>query len=413
MRFLDLRRKILLFLAVMGPGIITASVDQDAGGISTYSLAGARYGYSMLWALFLIAFCLAIVQEMGARMGVVTGKGLADLIRGRYGLRVTLLVMAFLVFTNLANTVAEFAGVAASLEIFGVSRYISVPLVATMVGWLVVKGTYRMVERVFLGASLVYLVYIISSILARPEWSSVLNQTLIPTFKFDTGYIVMLITLVGTTIAPWMQFYLQSSIVDKGIHIRLYRYSRIDVFFGAIVAALVAYFIIVACGATLYINRINVETAAEAALALEPFAGRYASILFAFGLFNASTFAAAIVPLATAYAVCEGLGWETGIDRTFSQAPEFFTIYLAMVGIGAGVILLPKAPLLLIMFFSQTLNGILLPFILIIMLLLINDRDLMGDYVNSGIQNIIGVATAAIMIALTIILLAATLLLPS
>ncbi len=399
------KRRILRFLAVMGPGIITASVDQDAGGITTYSLAGAQFGYGLLWSLLFIAIALAVIQEMGTRMGVMTGKGLADLIRERFGVRVTVGVMLVLMLANLANTVSNFAGIAASLEIFRVSRYATVPLAALLVGWLVVKGTYRLVERIFLGASLFYVVYLISAFLAAPSWPAVLRQTVRPTFHIERGYLTMLITLVGTTIAPWMQFYIQASIVDKGIRRQEYAYARMDVWVGSIVASAVAFFIIVACGATLHVHGVQIETAEQAAMAIEPFAGHYATLLFALGLLNASLFAAAIVPLSTAYAVCEGLGWATGIDRTPREAPGFFSIYLSMVGAGALLILWPEAPLVTIMYLSQTLNGILLPFVLILMLLLINDRAIMGARVNSPVNNLIAWGTASLMVVLTLLLI--------
>jgi NRAMP (natural resistance-associated macrophage protein)-like metal ion transporter len=403
------RRRVLLFLSVMGPGIITASVDQDAGGIATYSLAGAHYGTSLLWSLFFITISLAVVQEMGSRMGVVTGKGLAELIREVYGLRFTAGVMVVLVLANWANTVAEFAGVAAALEIFGVPRFLSVPAVAGLVAWLVIHGTYRLVERVFLLASAVFVVYVISGVLARPAWGDVLRATVTPTFHVEAGYITMLIALVGTTIAPWMQFYLQSSVVDKGIRVKEYPLARLDAYLGSLVAALIAFFIIVACAATLFAHGVRIETAADAARALEPFAGRYATVLFAIGLFNASAFAAAIVPLSTAYAVCEALGWVTGVDRALREAPGFFTIYLILVGSGAAAILWPGAPLIEIMVASQVLNGILLPAVLLLMLRLINDRDLMGQYVNSPVFNLIAWSTAAVMICLSLFLLILTL----
>ena len=399
------KRRILRFLAIMGPGIITASVDQDAGGITTYSLAGAQFGYGLLWSLLFITIALGIVQEMGSRMGVVTGKGLAELIRERFGVRITFGVMVVLVLANLANTVSEFAGVAASLEIFGWSRYATVPLAALLVGWLVVKGTYRLVERIFLGASLFYVVYLVSAFLASPNWPTVLRQTARPTFHIERDYLTMLITLVGTTIAPWMQFYIQASIVDKGVRRQDYGYVKFDVWTGSIVASAVAFFIIVACGATLNANGVQIETAEQAAMAIEPFAGQYATLLFAVGLLNASIFSAAIVPLSTAYAVCEGLGWHTGINRTFREAPGFFSIYLSMVGTGALLILWPKAPLVTIMYLSQTLNGILLPAVLVFMLLLINDRKIMGAQVNSPISNLIGWGTAFVIVVLTLLLL--------
>lgn len=400
-----LKRRLLVFLSIMGPGIITASVDQDAGGIATYSLAGAHYGYSLLWALFFTGISLAVVQEMGSRMGVVTGKGLGELIRERYGVRSAVSILAILVLANIANTIAEFAGAAAAFEIFGIPRFLSVPLTALFVSWLVVQGTYARVERVFLIASALYLLYVISAFLGNPPWGEVLRQTIRPSFRVDRDYLVMLITLVGTTIAPWMQFYLQSSTVDKGIRWRDYKYARIDVIVGAFVATGVAYFIIVACSATLYTHGVRIETAVDAARALEPFAGRYASLLFALGLLNASVFSAAVLPLSTAYATCEALGWETGVDRRPREAPGFFTIYLAMIGIGAVTILWPDVPLIPIMFLSQTLNGILLPFTLIIVLQLVNDREIMGEAVNSFLMNLIGWGTAFVMTVLTLLLL--------
>ena len=399
------RRRLFLFLAVMGPGIITASVDQDAGGITTYSVAGARFGYTLLWSLPFIVLALAVIQEMGTRMGVVTGRGLADLIRERFGLRITLLCMAILVVANLANTASEFAGVAASLEIFRISRHWSVPLTALLVFGLVIQGTYRLVERVFLLASALYVVYIVSALLAHPPWGAILRQMIRPSFSLQGEYLTTLITIVGTTIAPWMQFYLQSSIVDKGVRLRDLRWARLDAYVGSAAAGLIAFFIIVACGATLFPHGVQVETAKDAALALEPFAGPYATILFAFGLLNASVFSAAILPLSTAYAVCEALGWETGVDRRPREAPGFFIIYTLMILVGAAPILLPRAPLVAIMFWSQTLNGLLLPLVLLVMLKLINDPEIMGRYVNSVAFNLVAWGTAAVMIALSLLLL--------
>jgi NRAMP (natural resistance-associated macrophage protein)-like metal ion transporter len=405
MRWSRVRRRLFLFLAVMGPGIITANVDNDAGGITTYSIAGAQYGYSLLWSLIPTTLSLIVIQEMCSRMGVVTGKGLAELIRERFGVRVTLAVMACLVLANLANTAAEFAGVAASLEIFGVGKLVGVPLAAILMGWLVVKGSYRFVERAFLAASVVYLVYIPSAFLANPPWGEVFRQTVRPVFRLDAVYLTTLVSVIGTTIAPWMQFYQQSSVADKGIRIKEYRYARWDVILGGFMTEIVAFFIIVSCAATLFAHRVPIESAKDAALALEPFAGRYASLLFGIGLLNASVFASAILPLSTAYAVCEGLGWETGVSRTPREAPAFFGIYIGMIALGAGLILLPRAPLLQIMFLSQTLNGLLLAPVLIIMLILINDREVMGNHVNSVSFNLIAWGTAAVMIALSALLL--------
>jgi Mn2+/Fe2+ NRAMP family transporter len=404
-----LQRRLLLFLAVMGPGIITASVDQDAGGITTYSVAGAQYGFALLWSLPFIVLALAVVQEMGTRMGVVTGRGLADLIRERFGVRFTLLCLGILVLANIANTASNFAGAAASLEIVGVARHWSVPLTALLVFTLVVHGTYQAVERIFLVASAVYGVYVVSALLATPDWRLVLRATVRPALSLDAGYLTTLITIVGTTIAPWMQFYLQSSIVDKGIRLRDLRLARLDAYLGSAVAGLIAFFIIVACGATLFPRGILVHSAQDAALALEPVVGGYATFLFALGLLNASVFASAILPLSTAYAVCEALGWETGVDRRPREAPGFFTIYTLMILLGAGPILLPRAPLVAIMFWSQTLNGLLLPLVLLVMLVLVNDVNLMGRHVNSIAFNLVAWGTAAVMIALSLLLLLTTL----
>ena len=393
----------------MGPGIITASVDQDAGGITTYTLAGAQYGYKLLWSLLFIGLALAVVQEMGTRMGVVSGKGLAELIRERFGVRMTLLIMGVLTLTNLANTVSEFAGVKASLQLFDVNPFLAVPLAAALVSLLVVRGTYAAVERIFLAASLFYLVYLISAFLARPSWGEVARQAVRPTLQLDSSYLIMFITLVGTTIAPWMQFYLQSSIVGKGIRLRELWYARWDAYAGSAAAVGVAFFIIVACAATLHRSGIEVTTAEQAALAIEPLAGRYAKLLFALGLLNASLFSAAIVPLSTAYAVCEALGWQTGVDRRPHEAPGFFAIYLGMVVLGGALVLLPGLNPIQVMFYSQFLNGLLLPAVLVFMLILINDRDVMGAHSNSPLVNLVAWGVAFIVTGLDILLLVAML----
>ncbi|MFN3476290.1 MAG: NRAMP family divalent metal transporter, partial [Candidatus Methylomirabilales bacterium] len=372
-----------------------------------YTLAGAHYGYALLWSIPFIVMALAVVQEMNTRMGVVTGKGLADLIREQLGVRVTFMALGVLVLANVANTISNFAGVAASMEIYGISRYFAVPLAAAFLSWVVVKGTYRFVERLFLVSCVLYLVYAISAFLADPPWASVLKAAVRPTFQIEQGYLVMLITVIGTTITPWMQFYLQSSIVDKGIRIKELPYARWDTYLGSLISGVMVFFIIVACAATLYVHGVRVETAEEAALAIEPFAGRFASSLFAFGLLNSSLAAAAIIPLSTAYAVCEGLGWETGVDRSFKDAPGFFSIYVVMLALGAGLILWPNAPLIPIMFFSQTLNGILLPFILLFMLRIVNDKEVMGPHGNTPLMNLVAWGTAFVLIVLTLLLLAA------
>ncbi len=408
-RIKPLRVRLLLLLAVVGPGIITANVDNDAGGITTYSVAGAHYGYSLLWMMPLVALALIVVQEMSARLGVVTGKGLADLIRERLGVRLTALIIGILLFANLANTVSEFAGVAASMEIFGVSKYLSVPIAAVVVWLLIVKANYKTVERVFLAASAIFLAYIISGVLARPPWGEVAKAFVTPSFSFEPGYVAIFVTIIGTTIAPWMQFYQQSSIVDKGLKITEYAYERIDVVVGSLFAVIVASFIMIACAATLHTNGVRIESAKDAALALGPLAGRYASSLFAFGLLNASVFSAAILPLSTAYVVCEAFGWEAGVSHGWRDAPIFFTIYTALIILGAAVILLPIQSLVQTMMASQTLNGMLLPIILIVMLRLINEKRLMGRFVNGRAFNILAWIMVVVLILLTIVLILVTL----
>jgi NRAMP (natural resistance-associated macrophage protein)-like metal ion transporter len=405
-RFKPLRARTLLLLAVVGPGIITANVDNDAGGITTYSVAGAHFGYSLLWMLPLVALLLVLVQEMSARLGVITGKGLADLIRESLGVRATTVILGILLFANLANTVSEFAGVAASMEIFNVSKYISVPVAGVVVWLLVVKGNYRTVERVFLLASALYLAYVASGILAHPSVSTVAFAFVTPSFRFDPEYVTIFVTVIGTTIAPWMQFYQQSAIVDKGLKPADFVFERIDVIVGSIFAVLVAAFITIACAATLNAKGLQIETAQDAAVALGPLAGQYASTLFALGLLNASVFSAAILPLSTAYVVCEAFGWESGVSRDVGEAPAFFTIYTALIVLGAAIILLPIRSLIEAMLASQTLNGVLLPIILIVMLRLINDKRLMGIYVNGRVFNALTWASVVILIGLTLILVA-------
>ncbi|NMC14212.1 MAG: Nramp family divalent metal transporter [Chloroflexi bacterium] len=399
------RIRLALMLAVVGPGIITANVDNDAGGITTYSVAGGDYGYSLLWMMPFVLLALIIVQEMCARLGVVTGKGLADLIRESMGVRLTTLILSLLVFVNLANTVSEFAGVAASMEIFGVSKFVSVPLAAIGVWLLVYKGDYKTTERVFLIASSIYLAYIASGYLAHPDWGEVGKAFVTPNFKLEVGYVTLFVTIIGTTIAPWMQFYQQASLVDKGIRVEDYKYEIVDVVVGSIFAVIVAAFIVIACGATIHKQGIMVESAKDAAIALGPLAGKYAQILFALGLLNASLFSAAILPLSTAYSVCEAFGWESSLSSEVKDAKVFFTIYTALIVLGASIILLPIKSLIQAMMASQTLNGILLPVILITMLHLINNRQLMGKYTMSRWLNIVAWITAIILIILAVILL--------
>jgi NRAMP (natural resistance-associated macrophage protein)-like metal ion transporter len=399
-----LRRRwkgLLLFLAVMGPGIITSNVDNDAGGIATYSMAGAHYGNNLLWTLIPVMAALIIIQEMSARMGVVTGKGLTDLIRERFGVRITVYLLMGIFLTNFGNVIAEFAGVASSLEIFNVSKFISVPLSALLVWLLVVKGTYRSVEKVFLFACLFYVTYIISGILAKPDWAAIGTSLVRPSLAFSPSQLGMVIGLVGTTIAPWMQFYLQASIVEKNVAIKDYKHSRLDVIAGSFIVTIVAGFIILTCAATLFKAGVRVDTAADAALALKPLAGKYCSALFAFGLLNASLFAASILPLSTAFVICEGMGWENGVNKKFSEAPQFYGLYSFLVFLGAAVILLPRIPLFRVMLVSQMVNGLVLPVVLVFMLILVNSRKLMGQYKNGRIYNVLSWATVAVLIVLT------------
>jgi Mn2+/Fe2+ NRAMP family transporter len=389
--------------AVLGPGMITSNVDNDAGGIYTYSVCGARYGYSLLWVLLPVTVALLVVQEMCARMGTVTGKGLADLIREEFGLRITFLLMMLLLLTNLGNAAADFAGLASALEVLGLSRWISVPLGAAAIWWLIVFGTYRSAERVFLIACLVYFAYPISAILAKPDWAEAARGTLIPSLPVDFGGIAMVVGIVGTTIAPWMQFYLQSSIVENESRISDYRRVRIDVILGSVVAVLVAFFIVVACAATLHqAGMTTILSGADAAAALAPLAGAAAKYLFAFGLAVASLFAACILPLSTAYSVCEGLGLEAGVNRRFKEAPEFYWLYTAIVALSAGMILMPGVPLLKIILTSQILNGLLLPVILVFMALLIRRRELMGEHVNGPVYNVVTWGTTVILVGLAL-----------
>lgn len=404
------KRKILVFLSVLGPGIITANVDNDAGGIATYSVAGAHFGYSLLWTLIPITVALIVVQEMVARMGVVTGKTLADLIRENFGVKATFLIMLSLLLADMGNTVAEFAGWASAMEIFGVSKYISVPIGAFAVWVLVVKGTSRIVERIFLIACTVFLTYVVSAYLIHPPWGKIMVETIKPTFDFKPSYLMMLIGIVGTTIAPWMQFYLQSAVVEKNIKVENYGASRLDVIVGCIMTDVIAFFIIVACAATMYAQGIHITDAKDAAVALAPLAGNYASTLFAIGLANASLFAASILPLATAYYVCEGMGWESGVDKNFKTAPQFMWLYTGLIVVGALIILIPDAPLVPIMLVSQVVNGIMLPFVLVFMLSLINNKELMGEYVNSKLFNVIAWGTVVIMTALTLLLVVTSIL---
>ena len=393
---------------LLGPGVISAIAGNDAGGTATYSVVGARYGYHLLWMLFLVGISLVVIQEMCARMGVVTGKGLSDLIREEFGLRWTFFAMAVLLVANVAVTISEFAGIAASLEIFGITRFLSVPFMVMLIWFLMTRGTYKGVERIFIAVCFVYVSYIFSGILARPDWGMVFKHTLVPSFKIDMDFMLLSIAMVGTTVTPWMQFYLQSSVVEKGIKMKQYKYQKWDVILGSVVAVIIAFFIIIACAAVLHPQGIIVHEAKEAALALRPFAGGYAAALFALGLFASSTLGASILPLSSSYAICEAFGWENGISKKFNEAPIFYTLYTVLILVGGGAVLLPGVHLIDIMLFSQTTNGILFPFILIFMLFLVNNKRLMGQYTNSRLNNLIAWATAWVLIIMTILLLFAS-----
>jgi len=401
-----LRYQLAIFAAVIGPGLITANVDNDSGGILTYSQAGAQFGHLLLWTMIPITVALIVVQEMCSRMGAVTGKGLSDLIREEFGFRITFLMMLGILITNFGNVVTEFIGIATSLELFSLPRIYTVPVCAVIVWLIVVKGQYKSVEKVFLAASFFYVTYIFAGVLAKPAWAEAAKATFIPpkwsAFREQT-YLYMVIGVVGTTIAPWMQFYLQSSIVEKGVTKRAYKASQLDVVTGCIFTDVVAWFIIVTCAATLYVHGYrDIKYAADAAQALKPLAHEYAYILFAVGLFNASLFAASILPLSTAYTVCEGLGFESGVGMKFSEAPAFYWLYTLLIIAGGAVVLIPGLPLVKIAVLSQVVNGVVLPFVLIFMLLLINKKDLMGQYVNTRTFNLVAWVTTVVMIVLTV-----------
>jgi len=402
----NLLRNILLFMAILGPGIITGSVDNDAGGITTYSVAGATYGYKLIWTLIPAFIVLLVVQEMNARMGIVTGKGLADLIRENAGVKITFFIFVGLLGADILNTTTEFAGVAGSMQIFGISKYISVPLVAIGIWFLVVKGTYRIAEKIFLIFSVCLLVYVVSAILGKPNWSAVGKSITHPDIELNYGYISTVIGLIGTTIAPWMQFYMQSSVIEKGLKWKDYKFTMLDVVIGCVATVVVAFFIIVACASTLHGNGVatQINDASDAARALKPLAGELASQVFGFGLFVASIFSAVILPVATAFYVCEAFGFEAGIDKKWDEAPQFYWLYTFIIVFGAGIILMPNSPLIAISLWSQRINGILLPIVLICMMVIVNKKDVMGEHTNKPIVNIIGWATIAILVLLSIIL---------
>lgn len=398
-------RNIGLFIAILGPGIITGSVDNDAGGITTYSIVGALYGYKLLWTLIPSFIVLLVIQEMNARMGIVTGKGLADLIRENAGVKVTFFIFIGLLLADIGNTTTEFAGVAGSMEVFGVSKYISVPIVALAVWFLVVKGNYQIAEKIFLIFSVALLTYVISALMGKPHWGQIGKSLIIPRMDMNKDSIAIVIAIVGTTIAPWMQFYMQSSVIEKGLKMKEFKFTLIDIIVGCIATVVVAFFIIVACASTLHESGIQINEAKDAALALKPLAGKFASEIFAFGLFIASVFSATILPLATAFYVCEAFGFEAGIDKKWEEAREFYILYTFILIISAVIILFPNAPLIAISLWSQVINGILLPVVLICMILLVNNRKIMGDYVNKKFNNIVGWGAVVILIGLSLTLL--------
>lgn len=406
-------RQILLLLSVIGPGLITANVDNDATGITGYSLAGAQYGYGLLWAVVLVTISLAVVQEMVARMGVVTGKGLSDLIRERFGVRITFWSMLLLLVANIATTVAEFAGIAGAMDIFGMSPFIAVPVAAVAVWVLVIRGSYKYVERILLALCVIYATYIASGFLVHPDWGQVFHETVVPPFQLNQGYLLTLVAVVGTTIAPWMQFYQQSAIADKHISPKHLRYEQIDTYVGAFLTDFVAFFIVVCTGATLYVHHIQINEAKDAALALGPLVGgngQIAEFLFGVGLLNASLMAASILPLSTAYSIAEAFGWERGVGRTIKEAPQFLFLYTFIIVMGAGITLfVPKDRLVFVLNLPNVVGGMLLPLVLILMILLCNDRRLMGRYVNGRIYNGVAWTTTVLMTVLTLLIIVTTL----
>src|SRR5437660_1150190 len=399
---------ILKLFTVLGPGLIAANAGNDAGGIATFSSAGANYGYNLLWALAIAGFCLAIVQEMCARMGTVTGKGLADLIREQFGVRWTALAMLALLIANTGVTVSEFLGIAASVQVLAGDTqtpfvYLVVPLAGLILWWLVIKGSYRRVEKVFLLMSLGFLAYIPAAFAAHPAWGDIGHQLILPSLSRDSGYLLTAVALVGTTISPYMQFFVQSSVADKGISIGDYFYEQLDIFSGTAFAMLIAGFVVIATGATLFVNHHDVQTALDAAFSLQAFAGPYARYLFGIGLFGASLLAAAVLPLSTAYGICEAFGFERGVSRSFSEAPVFQSIFTGLIVLGVLITLIPGLPIIQVLIVLQVLNAAMLPILLVFVILLVNDHRLMGKRVNSPLMNILSWATIIFISALVVL----------
>lgn len=398
------KKKLLFILGIIGPGLITVNAGNDAGGIATYATVGASYGFKMLWGLLLITFSLAVIQEMNARMAVVTGKGLSDLIRENYGVRWSLFAMSVLFIANFGVCVGDFAGIAASLELFGISKYITVPVMAFLVWFIITKGSYKKTEKVFLAFTFIFFTYIITCIKVRPDWVVVAKATVTPTIDFSKGFILTFIGMIGTTITPYMQFYLQSSVVDKGLSIKDYKYEKLDVYLGALWGDLVSFFIIVCTAVTLYKAGITIDSAEQAALALKPLAGNYATILFAVGLFGASVLATMVIPLSTTYAICEAFGFESGLDHSFDEARIFYGIFTFMIIFSAALVLIPNLSLVGIMLVTQQIAGMLCPIILIFMVSLINNKSIMKEYTNNKVQNIVVYVTVIFIVILSIIL---------
>lgn len=403
-----IRTRLGLFLAVMGPGVVTAFADNDAGGIATYAAAGAKYGYGLLFTLLISTVCLAIAQEISARTGAVTGRGLSDLIRELFGVKWTFFAMVVLLIANIGTTASEFSGIATSFEIFGISKFIAVPIMAFLVWWSVLKGSYSRIEKAFFILCATFLSYIVSGVIINPPWEEVMLASVTPSFAWDADFLMIAIGIIGTTITPWGQFYIQAAVVDKGITAKDYRYTFWDVMLGAFFTWLIAFFVIVATAATLHVNHISIETVKDAAIALEPLAGKYASALFSFGLLGASMLAAFILPLSTAYAVCEAFGFESGVSKTSKEAPVFFAIYTVLIVLGAGIALWPGLSLYKVMLASQVVNGVLLPPILIFMVLIASNKSVMGKYANSAWYNVVSWAFTGVLVTLTILLLIAT-----
>ncbi|OBR96424.1 MULTISPECIES: Nramp family divalent metal transporter [Clostridium] len=398
------KNKFLLILSIIGPGLITVNAGNDAGGITTYATIGASYGYNMLWGLLLITFSLSVIQEMNARMAVVTGKGLSDLIRENFSVKLAFFAMLILFVANFGVCVGDFAGIAASMDMFGINKYVSVPVMAFVVWFLITKGSYSNIEKIFLAFTLVFFSYIITCFIEKPDWNHVIRATFTPTLKFDSGFILSFIGMIGTTITPYMQFYLQSSVVDKGLQIKDYKYEKLDVYLGSVWGNLVAFFIIICTAVTLYKAGVKIDSASQAAQALKPLAGNYASILFGVGLFGASVLACMVIPLSTSYAICECFGLESGLDHKYKESPAFYGIFTFMIIFSSIIVLIPNVSLVGVMLVTQQLAGILCPIILIFMVLLTNNKELMGEYVNNGLQNIIIWVTVIFIIVLSVIL---------